>query len=620
MRYSELIENTDSDDDLFAKPLADRIRARLAELEDQDFMEPEDMIDQVAEEFNLEVEQVYDLLDDEVYENTDDDDLFGGSDRGTPSPEKAVAKFKMFFPINKRVSWSKMHFGTVDRLFGFSTDSRFHAGASYDRHSYWGTQAYTNRQTGLGLLIYEDSGQGTWAYLGAQSREDMAHMIQQLIAADQLEDPEAAKQRRLAKQQGRAAAAEKKGIRVGAKIRVPYQGQTATAEVVSISKAGKLNLRMIDGPDAGQLHSWQPSAHSVRKADVLGENDDDDDELFGEPRSYMFIVAAPDDEIVGNYKNIEDALDAARFLVDDYLEAGYEDTDAIRVMKYKTDSDGMVDFDEAGVTVGTIYLGTGELAENFDDDDMFATPTIKFADLFNEYDEDQLMAQGFQYGDHPEQDIEILNDYLEDYKDFRVVGISGGEHDLVLHLDRSSKLRETDDDELFGSLALTAAKIGKLLGAAGITSGEIVDPESVNLALHRIAALDKYRIRAEIMQQQWLNMDEDTAWNMVDDIANVVYDINGDGWEPEDTIYNESDDELFGKKWHERINMSSIELDGIDRSDSPDFSDAHVSYAEFDDGKPLNNEQLEWLTNELGSTGELHELVWDSLHEGQHAL
>lgn len=740
MRYSELIENTDSDDDLFAKPLADRIRARLAELEDQDFMEPEDMIDQVAEEFNLEVEQVYDLLDDEVYENTDDDDLFGGSDRGTPSPEKAVAKFKMFFPINKRVSWSKMHFGTVDRLFGFSTDSRFHAGASYDRHSYWGTQAYTNRQTGLGLLIYEDSGQGTWAYLGAQSREDMAHMIQQLIAADQLEDPEAAKQRRLAKQQGRAAAAEKKGIRVGAKIRVPYQGQTATAEVVSISKAGKLNLRMIDGPDAGQLHSWQPSAHSVRKADVLGENDDDDDELFGEPRSYMFIVAAPDDEIVGNYKNIEDALDAARFLVDDYLEAGYEDTDAIRVMKYKTDSDGMVDFDEAGVTVGTIYLGTGELAENFDDDDMFATPTIKFADLFNEYDEDQLMVQGFQYGDHPEQDIEILNDYLEGYKDFRVVGISGGEHDLVLHLDRSSKLKETDDEELFGepvnkkiakwlhnyavrmqqepdhwsafsadegdeyendiaeikeqgqvlqsiaqtfateglkeglrvfgyraheydnwwwdriapelndetgisledlvdeinigesenpdhddnelfgSPALTAAKIGKLLGAAGVTSGEIVDPESVNLALHRIAALDKYRIRAEIMQQQWLNMDEDTAWNMVDDIANVVYDINGDGWEPEDTIYNESDDELFGKKWHERINMSSIELDGIDRSDSPDFSDAHVSYAEFDDGKPLNNEQLEWLTNELGSTGELHELVWDSLHEGQHAL
>ena len=452
MRYRELIENTDSDDDLFAKPLADRIRARLAELEDQDFMEPEDMIDQVAEEFNLEVEQVYDLLDDEVYENTDDDDLF-------------------------------------------------------------------------------------------------------------------------------------------------------------------------------------------------------------------------------------------------------------------------------------------------------ATPKVAFNDVFNEYDEDELIERGFEYGDDPEQDIEILNDYLEGYKDFRVVGLSGGEHDLVLHLDRSSKLKETDDDELFGesvnkkiakwlhnyavrmqqepdhwsafsadegdeykndiaeikeqgqvlqsiaqtfateglreglrvfgyraheydnwwwdriapelndetgisledlvdeinigesenpdhdddelfgSPALTAAKIGKLLGAAGITSGEIVDPESVNMALHRIAALDKYRVKAEIMQQQWLNMDQDTAWDMIDDIANVVYDINGDGWEPEEDPYydraNESaddDDELFAQKWHERINMRSIEIDGVDRSDYPDFADAYVSYAQYKNGKPMDELELERLNNYLIDNGKLHELVWDSLYEDRHAL
>ena len=64
----ESVQETDNDDDLFAKPLADRIRDRMAELEDQDFMEPEDMIDQVADEFNLEVEQVYDLLDDDLNE------------------------------------------------------------------------------------------------------------------------------------------------------------------------------------------------------------------------------------------------------------------------------------------------------------------------------------------------------------------------------------------------------------------------------------------------------------------------------------------------------------------------------------------------------------------------
>jgi len=341
--------------------------------------------------------------------------------------------------------------------------------------------------------------------------------------------------------------------------------------------------------------------------------------------------------------------------------------------------------------------------------------------VFNEYDEDELMAQGFQYGDHPEQDIEILNDYLEGYRDFRVVGLSGGEHDLVLHLDRSSKLKETNDDELFGadsvrdkisqrlhklykqilyeaddlgydaifnhckqfakmwdryddqlsedpiedmamkepvnrlsaaivelekvaadpyeyiyentddelfgSPALTAAKIGKLLGAAGITSGEIVDPESVNMALHRIAALDKYRVKAEIMQQQWLNMDEDTAWNMVDDIANVVYDINGDGWEPEEDPYydraNESqddDEELFAHKWHERIDMNSIEIDGVDRRDYPDFADAYVSYAQYKNGRSMDESELEKLNNYLTDNGKLHELVWDSLYEDGHAL
>ena len=86
-----------------------------------------------------------------------------------------------------------------------------------------------------------------------------------------------------------------------------------------------------------------------------------------------------------------------------------------------------------------------------DDDELFGTPTVDFNDVFNEHDEDQLQAQGFQYGDNPESDISILNDYLEDWgKDFRVVGLSGGEHDLVLQVNKTGALRETDDDELFG--------------------------------------------------------------------------------------------------------------------------------------------------------------------------
>ena len=463
----------------------------------------------------------------ELVENTDDDDLFGGRDRGSPTAEKAVAKFKMAFPVNKRVSWSKMHFGTVEQMFDLTRDSRFTAGESVNRHSYWATSAYTNRQSGLGMLVYEESSAGTWVYLGANDRNDFANMIQQMIEAGQLEDPAAVKQRRLEKQQKRAATVEKKGIRVGTKIDI---GNGITAEVIEIKPTtGKVVMKDITGNRIGTERI--SSAYQISKRMIMSENDDDD---------------------------------------------------------------------------------------------LFATPKIAFNDVFNEYDEDQLMAQGFQYGDHPEQDIEILNNYLEDYKDFRVVGISGGEHDLILHLDCSSRLRETDDDDLFGTTSFNADQAGKLIATANITSGELVDPESIQHALehaaNKVMNSPVVQKKAADQLQKWMAMDNDAQWELVDEIANVVYDINGDGWEPEDTIYNESDDELFGKKWHERINMRSIQIDGVDSSDSPDFSDAHVSYAELDDGTELNDEQLEWLTNELGSTGELHELVWDSLHEDQHAL
>lgn len=44
-----------------------------------------------------------------------------------------------------------------------------------------------------------------------------------------------------------------------------------------------------------------------------------------------------------------------------------------------------------------------------------------------------------------------------------------------------------------------------------------------------------------------------------------------------------------------RINTRSIEFEDIDPRDYPDFADAYISYAEFEDGTPLNDEQLEQL-------------------------
>ena len=52
--------------------------------------------------------------------------------------------------------------------------------------------------------------------------------------------------------------------------------------------------------------------------------------------------------------------------------------------------------------------------------------------------------------------------------------------------------------------------------------------------------------------------------------------------------------ELNGKK----VNAFSIEVDGVDMRDYPDFCDAYIDYAEYEDGIPLTNEELDLLTNQ----------------------
>jgi len=54
------------------------------------------------------------------------------------------------------------------------------------------------------------------------------------------------------------------------------------------------------------------------------------------------------------------------------------------------------------------------------------------------------------------------------------------------------------------------------------------------------------------------------------------------------------------------VNLNSIEIGGIHKDDHPDFSDAYMTHAEFEDGTPLTDEELEQfeqenydLTNEL---------------------
>jgi hypothetical protein len=66
----------------------------------------------------------------------------------------------------------------------------------------------------------------------------------------------------------------------------------------------------------------------------------------------------------------------------------------------------------------------------------------------------------------------------------------------------------------------------------------------------------------------------------------------------------------------EGVNYGSIEIDGVDSDDYPDFVDAYVISAEFEDGTPLSEEELEQLTDELYQSGELADMAAQSLYEG----
>ena len=57
------------------------------------------------------------------------------------------------------------------------------------------------------------------------------------------------------------------------------------------------------------------------------------------------------------------------------------------------------------------------------------------------------------------------------------------------------------------------------------------------------------------------------------------------------------------------VDIRSIEVDGIDPADRPDFSDAYITYAEFEDGTPLTEEELMRLEDE--NYGIVNDLIHD---------
>ena len=61
------------------------------------------------------------------------------------------------------------------------------------------------------------------------------------------------------------------------------------------------------------------------------------------------------------------------------------------------------------------------------------------------------------------------------------------------------------------------------------------------------------------------------------------------------------------------VDLQSLEVDGVDTRDYPDFSDAYISYGQFTDGTEMSDEELEMFTDQHGDI--VHKLAYDSLHE-----
>lgn len=57
-----------------------------------------------------------------------------------------------------------------------------------------------------------------------------------------------------------------------------------------------------------------------------------------------------------------------------------------------------------------------------------------------------------------------------------------------------------------------------------------------------------------------------------------------------------------------KLDVSTIQLENVRGLDAPDFADAYASYAEYEDGTPLTDDELDQLDPVF-----LHQLIWERL-------
>jgi hypothetical protein len=100
---------------------------------------------------------------------------------------------------------------------------------------------------------------------------------------------------------------------------------------------------------------------------------------------------------------------------------------------------------------------------------------------------------------------------------------------------------------------------------------------------------DRFEITEQERSESW------THWLAVDKENRVIQQAMD---KAEGLIVLQRTHTLDGRRVHKVVDTGSLEIDGVDGRDAPDFSDAYFSAGQFKDGTEMSDEELDELAAE----------------------
>jgi len=100
---------------------------------------------------------------------------------------------------------------------------------------------------------------------------------------------------------------------------------------------------------------------------------------------------------------------------------------------------------------------------------------------------------------------------------------------------------------------------------------------------------DRFEITEQERSESW------THWLAVDKENRVIQQAMD---KAEGLIVLQRTHTLDGRRVHKVVDTGSLEIDGVDGRDAPDFSDAYFSAGQFKDGTEMSDEELNELASE----------------------